>query len=444
MPLKRALLWMLTVCLVTPLAAQDEAPTARLLVSTKATGVQVRINGQDYGVTPASINLGLPGGKAQMVTLELLVDGKVVRLFQLGIAPGETYILDGLNVSVDLPTETVWLPQSPGGAPTPAPPALDPNWPPAGWPPYLMGKRPPAGVRTRVATKDGMPQAWIPTAEFTMGSSPDQIARAYQMSIQTGPSDQEQFTAEGPSKRVTVSGYWLDMHEVTYAQYCRFLNETKPDEERRKTWLAIRGEEGNTPFISGVERVDGVYRPTRDAEDYPAAHVSWYGATAYATWAGRRLPSAAEWERAARANLEGGFFAWPGEAPPPLSANLCDLSHVGKFKQIKRDGRYFIGYDDGHAYSSPVCTFAANALGVYDLIGNLWEWCEDDYDAAFLQHMPLLDPVNRTPSDFGKEMRGGGFLNAPWSVRPACRLWGAPDLHGNAVGFRCAQSQGTD
>ncbi len=406
------------------------AQSATLILSTRPEGALVMVDGQERGQTPATLLLDLAAGR-QDFAIELRLAGTAPRRFTLSLGPGETIVWTGIALG----DEQVLAPSAIGGQPTgPAE-----SFPPPDWPSYLAGFRPQnALLRFRVASQDGMPQVLLPAGRFRMGSTPDQIAQAVQMSTATGAPEEARIASEGPDHLVELGAYWMDLHEVTNAQYCRFLNAVQPSNEERKLWVAISGDTQGEPFPPLLETINGVYQPLPEAGQHPVSHVSYDGAVAYARWAGRRLPTEAEWERAARGGVDGRLFAWPDEAPPHNAGNLCDMTHVGRFGQIKKPGRYFLGYDDGYEAKSPVAAFNANALALFDLMGNLWEWTQDAYDAGFYARSPEVNPLNMGAAGEQRVLRGGAFTNPPWAVRPACRLPSDPGVTGFAYGFRCA------
>lgn len=407
---------------------------ATLVVSTAGTGAVVVVDGTERGPAPQTVVVNVPAAGRE-VRLELRLAGKMVRAASFVLAPGETLVWTGIVLDAE------GQPVMPSGlGQTPAPQPAAPAFPPPSWPAYLRVHRLPTAQSYRVSAIDGMPQVLVPAGSLTIGSTPEQAERAISLAAQTGTPEEQRLRSETPAHQVFVSGYWMDLHEVTCAQYAQFLNAARPTDAERKQWVLLAEETKKSPFESGLGFTDGQYVPTKGADLYPVSHVTWEGAAAYARWAGRSLPSEAQWERAARAGAEGLFYAWPGEAPPPMVGNLCDATHVGKYQMVKKTGRWFVGYDDGFAGTSPVCSFQPNDFGLFDLMGNLWEWCLDSYGADYYAHSPNKDPVNTAASEFGRVLRGGAFLNAPWSVRPACRLFSKPEVAGVAFGFRCVQA----
>ncbi|MCC7493800.1 MAG: SUMF1/EgtB/PvdO family nonheme iron enzyme [Fimbriimonadaceae bacterium] len=415
--------------------------TATLVLTARPDGALVVVDGQEAGRTPLTLVLPVPAGTARELTVEVRLPGYQPRRATVTLSVGETLVWSGILLQ-PIGGETV----APTGPTTPLGPGPTITvggeaFPPAGWPAYLGGFRPPAGLRFRVARRDAMPQVLLPAGEFQMGSTTEQVEQALRLAAQTGTAEEGRLRSESPARMVRLEAYWLDLHEVTVEQYCRFLNDVKPTSEERLKWVGVVGEAGKgVPFPPLLQQRDGVYSPLDKYAQHPVPYVSFAGAEAYARWAGRRLPSEAEWERAARATTAGAFWGWPGEQPPLGAGNLCDLSHVGRFPQIKKPGRYFLGYDDGYDGTAPVAAGNPNAWGLYDLLGNLWEWCADVYAADYYATGPASNPLNSAPAGGPRVLRGGAFLNAPWAVRPGCRLFEQPTVTGVAFGFRCAQT----
>ena len=246
---------------------------------------------------------------------------------------------------------------------------------PRNWPDHLADFQPPAGMTWasfRVAPKDDMPQALVPAGGFLMGSPATEPGR---------------LPWEGPQQQVTVAAFWIDLHEVTVAQYRRFAVATS--RPLSDTW-----QQFNT------------------ADRQPVSSVSWGDAEAYATWAGRALPTEAQWEHAARGGTSTAY-AW-GDQWDEAKAN-------------------------GSGQVQPVASHPANQFGLYDLSGSLWEWCRDWYDHGWYRRLPSVDPVNLTPGT-QRSLRGGGFYGPPDLRRVASRMGVNPDQTGSLLGFRCVSA----
>ncbi|MCC5846356.1 MAG: formylglycine-generating enzyme family protein [Verrucomicrobia bacterium] len=313
----------------------------------------------------------------------------------------------------------------------------------------------------------------IPGGEFLMGSEAP-----------------EAFPNEGPVHRVRVDAFYMDTHPVTNAQFARFVEETdyKTVAERPVDWEEMKSQlPPGTPKPPDEVLAPGtvVFRPTRgpvdlrrmnawwhwtpgatwqhpegpessieDRMDHPVVQVAWEDAAAYAAWAGKRLPTEAEWEFAARGGLEGVRYAWGNEERP--DGKIMVNRWHGDFPWRNTA-------EDGYAGTSPVGSFPANGYGLHDMGGNVWNWCADVYHAnAFAARVegddgvccnpagpdpdavetPLRgDPSPPTaPGALRRVMKGGSFLCHPdycESYRPAARRGTPPDTATSHTGFRC-------
>ncbi|MBI2300079.1 MAG: formylglycine-generating enzyme family protein, partial [Armatimonadetes bacterium] len=188
---------------------------------------------------------------------------------------------------------------------------------------------------------------------------------------------------ERPQKRVYESAFWIDQHEVTVGQYRRFCR------------------------AAGKQMASG-----NSDDTHPVVNVDWNDADAYAKWAGGSLLTEAQWEKAARGGLEGMAYPWGNE-----------------FDEAKAN--------NGNG-TKPVASYAPNGYGLFDMAGNVWEWCADWYYAAWYAKMPTKDPVNTTQSG-GRVVRGGSWGSDASYLRVADRGYGPVYRHGD-VGFRCCEA----
>ncbi len=328
----------------------------------------VLVDGREEGRTPFRKEYDLQGQATRSVTVRVELAGYAAQAAQVELVAGATTPRRDIRlVKVERPPTPTPQPQP---TPTPAPVG---GQRPANWPDYLSSYTPPAGMSWssyRVSAKDDMPQVLIPAGEFLMGSPANEPDR----------SDDE-----GPQKNVYVSAFWMDLHEVTVAQYQAFCDATG-------------------------RQMEAEYN--KDAR-HPVGTVSWEDATAYAQWAGRQLPTEAQWEKAARGGTTT-VYPW-GDTFNAAKAN-----------------------NNGQG-TTPVVSYAPNGYGLYDMIGNVWEWCRDWYDEGWYGKMPTRDPVNETQTTT-RVLRGGSWYDYPRTLRVALRTRSAPDGRGRGIGFRCSEA----
>lgn len=237
--------------------------------------------------------------------------------------------------------------------------------------------------------------------------------------------------AEQPVHRVVVKTFSMDRFETTNAEFAEFVSATGhiTDAERSGVgwdwngkWREIKKADWRHPH--GPESsIEGLMR-------HPVAQVSWNDARAYCRWRGKRLPTEAEWERAARGD---GDRTYPWGDEPPRDGTRYRASY-GSDKCCRADA------GDGHFFTAPVGSFSLgrSPLGVEDLAGNVWEWVEDTFDEKFYGKSPSINPVNNSKGK-RKVIRGGGWGNDPVGLRSTLRHANPPEIGLSMVGFRCAR-----
>jgi formylglycine-generating enzyme required for sulfatase activity len=246
----------------------------------------------------------------------------------------------------------------------------------------------PAGLVRRgdafINEKDGAEMKLIPAGQFVMGSPPGE-----------GNSD------EHPLHRIELDEFYIDKYEVTVEQYMKFVYET--GHRAPPTWVSKYSPGSNHPIVG----------------------VSWEDAVAYAAWTGKRLPTEAEWEKAAR-DGDGRKYPWGLGAPDG-----------GGYKANYNPGDYA---QDGYEFTAPVGSFESgrSPFGVHDLAGNVAEWCQDWYAAGYYENSPRKNP---TGPDTGAErvVRGGSWRGFAGAVRASGRSFFAPRETQIDVGFRCVK-----
>jgi formylglycine-generating enzyme required for sulfatase activity len=237
-----------------------------------------------------------------------------------------------------------------------------------------------------VSEKDGMVMVYVPFGEFTMGSN-----------LYAG--------SEGPPHSIYLDAYWIDQTEVTNAQYAKFLTEVGNQIEEGALWF----NEGK------IYETDDGWVVEEGYEDYAVVFVTWYGARAYCDWTGKRLPTEAEWEKAARGTDER-IFPWGDEEP------ICDLAQFGGCgEEEQRVGSYPNG-------TSP--------YGALDMAGNVWEWVYDLYETHYYDISPTENPTGPEEGSW-RVMRGGAWNSTALELRTTVRSKVSLKFGGHNSGFRC-------
>jgi formylglycine-generating enzyme required for sulfatase activity len=267
----------------------------------------------------------------------------------------------------------------------------------------------------------------------------------------TGYRDAFPADGEGPVRPVSLSPFAIDTYPVTNRDFAAFVSATNYlTESEHFQWSfvfwahlppsrlneLVEDTVAAAPWWCKVpgaswQHPEGPGSHINDRPNHPVVHVSWNDAVAYAAWAGKSLPTEAQWEYAARGGLEQKLYPW-GDELTPEGHHLCNIWQ-GEFPRIDTA-------EDGFAGACPVDTFPPNPFGLYSITGNVWEWCSDWFSTAFTtakQHNPSGPATGQT-----KVMKGGSFLcHASYCnrYRVAARTSNTPDSATSNIGFRCVR-----
>lgn len=257
-----------------------------------------------------------------------------------------------------------------------------------------------------VNPKDGAEMIWVPAGDFEMGSSPEEIEWAFGQAQEALGSRalREWFDDEGPRHAVRLTrGLWMYRYEVTNSQFRKFKGIHR----------------------SGVREGHSLEGPMQ-----PAVRMQWRDAAAYCDWAGAHLPSEAQWEYACRGGTTTRYF-WGEDASVVAEfANVPDITG----RKTWRDWKIF-EVNDGYAVTAPVGSFKPNAFGLYDMIGNANEWCQDRYAADYYLSSPEEDPTGALSGE-SRVMRGGSWSVQWYDCRCGNRNYRMFDGEYEYLGFR--------
>ena len=260
------------------------------------------------------------------------------------------------------------------------------------------------------------------------------------------PSD-----GEGPIRKVKVNPFWIDQYTVSNRDFSAFVDAIGYVTEAEKFgWSYVFYQflaEDHPPtravqsapwwrqvFGASWKHPEGVHSNLDKRANHPTVHVSWNDAVAYANWVGKRLPTEAEWEFAARGGLNQSRYAW-GNTLTPKGKHMCNIWQ-GKFpeKNTKSDG--FLG-------TAPVNSFKPNKFNLYNVSGNVWEWCSDWFSPNFHINTPKDNPQGPSMGD-AKVMKGGSYLchrSYCNRYRMGARTSNTPDSSTGHMGFRLVISE---
>jgi formylglycine-generating enzyme required for sulfatase activity len=283
---------------------------------------------------------------------------------------------------------------------------------------------PTPGLRigsTWISPVDGMVQVYVPAGEFLMGFV---------------NSDSEAGNAEKPQHKVTLDAFWIDRTEVTNAMFAKFVTasgyKTNAEKARKgyvynptsKSWKETAGADWQHPRGTGSDLAG--------LGQHPTVLVSWNDAAAYCAWTGRRLPTEAEWEKAAR-GMDGRKFPWGNQDAAGNLLNFADRNLEVDWADKN--------VDDGYQFTAPVGSYpkGVSPYGALDMAGDVWEWVADWYDEGYYASAPAQNPKGPETGQY-RVLRGGSWDDRQGFVRAAVRGSVELDNGSDNVGFRCARS----
>lgn len=262
----------------------------------------------------------------------------------------------------------------------------------------IITSSPRIAFLSKTNPKDGAILVNIPASEFWMGSESEW--------------DPYFWGAESPSHKVFLDAFWIYQTEVTNAQYQQCVDARachKPELTNSET---RREYYGNPQY-----------------DDYPVIFVSYTHAVSYCNWAGAKLPTEAQWEKAARGTGKD-LFPWGNDLPDGNLTNYCDVNCTESYRDKSND--------DGYRDTAPVGNYPTgkSPYGIYDMSGNVWEWVFDYFSAGFYQESMYENPRGPASSNT-RVVRGGSFMNDETGLRTVARYYQDPSRAKNFLGFRC-------
>ena len=277
-----------------------------------------------------------------------------------------------------------------------------------GAPPFIQADAPDELVDINHGSSD---MVEIPVGRFRMGLSFQQVSRILKRCTQVDKTcTRWWFKDEMPSHFVRLDKYWIDVYEVTNEKYLEFVKAT-----------------GHRPALDGTCETEACRQGNlwkgksfpEKIRNQPVTQANWYDAVAYCKWRGKRLPTEAEWEKAARGPL-GNMYPWGNSAPPGKATYRRKWRGVSTMTDVG-------SYPNG-----------ASVYGVQDMAGNVWEWVADWYDMHYYKKKIKDNPKGPESGKF-KVVRGGSWVNYADTLHSAFRRWSRPEVRFNDTGFRCAK-----
>jgi formylglycine-generating enzyme required for sulfatase activity len=271
----------------------------------------------------------------------------------------------------------------------------------------------------------GVPMVLVPAGSFRMGSDADIVlveCSKLGEPFSKHSCERSWFDDTEPIHTVILGDYYIDYFEVTNAEFAELLNSRGNQEEDGEAWLDADDRDVHIVQISGKWRSKSGY------ENHPVGEVTWYGARAYCEWRGARLPTEAEWEKAARGGLDGKIYTW-GDDFGGNQANFCDIN-------CERDDSNS-DFNDGYKGTAPVGSYEPNGYGLFDMAGNVFEWVFDWYDVYPGGDVGSSDYFGH----IWRVARGGSYYDLGYNLHIAKRVGIPPSgITGANLGFRCARN----
>ena len=325
--------------------------------------------------------------------------------------------------------------------------------------PACCGATRPGGGSVSATTGAAAPDRQTRPRDAVRASEADSLVPVPGGTFRMGSDDPAGFSAdgEGPVRTVHVEAFHIDATAVSNEAFARFVDDTGYVTEAERFGWSFVFKQHLAPRAAAVFRARGTVpgapwwvavpgatwrRPLGERSDlrgrgrHPVVQVSWNDAAAFAAWAGKRLPTEAEWERAARGGHEGRAFPW-GDALEPRGQHRCNVWQ-GTFPTTNTAA-------DGHAWTCPVDAFAPNGYGLFNVSGNVWEWTADVFSADW--HVPDTEATRRNPrgpepaGQVRRTQKGGSYLchrSYCNRYRLGARTGNTPDSATTNAGFRCA------
>ena len=437
--------------------SQEHSPqTAGLLIVLTIIVVVIALTSYSQEQLPTTQTTAV--ARASELALAAGLPSPQVGIFQITAAPSR-----GIPATATpSPSATLYVPSA---TPTPSSTITPP-------PSATGGSRPPSEAvagATWVSPIDGMTLVFVPAGTFRMGipSTPTETHEPPPPTPEPGvtlptptpwptdtatprisPTPTSTYTAtpgpsptpylgsnfdEQPVHEVYLDAYWIDRTEVTNAMFARFVAQTGFQTQAERTgWSRVYFPE-NDKFekIAGADwrHPEGPESSITGLDNYPVVNVSWHDAWAYCLWANRRLPTEAEWEKAARGTDER-LFPWGNALPDGTRLNYADRRFSDKFGDQSQD--------DGYARAAPVGSYPAGAspYGALDMAGNVWEWTMDWHMDDYYAHSPHDNPIQEIET-LARVVRGGSWSTPANVVRVVNRNWDAQESARSILGFRC-------